>query len=504
LTVPRGLFFEIEYSLRVTIASGNRIASDIQVLLPIRIVNFLSIDPPPSQPISTLAQTPRYSRPPCARQSSKASAPTIHIPKNFGVSFTPSAESHDPISVQNSKANTGKEMSSSDGSFDYLLYQQDTDECSSDYGDELGNLELGNLSLADDTDDVVQHAITTARMDLTYARFSDLYYIQDQINPVEMDAASRDGTSERSVNNSDSDSDAGALETLMEEVAMGIDSNEDSCGAQPEPPRWSLGVHRRSSFAARVEEKTRLATAAFLNGDRDCHSHQEQREDSSNSVQEHSVGKPNLRLKISPVLSGEKNQSSKGLQTAVPSHLNTSGTSERTQPGGDTHDTRTQTGPRLFSTSTQNPGPESLGTTSTTPISAPAALSTRVSPHTLPTPLFHREGQESTPIASVPLCSHCTMNIVEGSAKGGTISRSITQLDTLDRHTPDSSLDTDMSLPRVTPTQQVCVDGIKAPSTGARLMSPASATSTTSAASIGSVKDKIRQLEERVKAAALT
>ena len=40
----------MEYSIRVSLATGS-LASDVHVILPIRIINFLSVDPPPSFPI---------------------------------------------------------------------------------------------------------------------------------------------------------------------------------------------------------------------------------------------------------------------------------------------------------------------------------------------------------------------------------------------------------------------------------------------------------------------
>ncbi|KAJ4485818.1 hypothetical protein J3R30DRAFT_3282616, partial [Lentinula aciculospora] len=49
ITIPRARLLEISYTLRVTISAGP-LASNIHVVLPIRIINFLSIDPPPSFP----------------------------------------------------------------------------------------------------------------------------------------------------------------------------------------------------------------------------------------------------------------------------------------------------------------------------------------------------------------------------------------------------------------------------------------------------------------------
>ncbi|PCH33884.1 E set domain-containing protein, partial [Wolfiporia cocos MD-104 SS10] len=47
LSVTRGRLLEVEHSLRVTLSAGS-LSSDIHVTLPIRIINFMSIDPIPS------------------------------------------------------------------------------------------------------------------------------------------------------------------------------------------------------------------------------------------------------------------------------------------------------------------------------------------------------------------------------------------------------------------------------------------------------------------------
>ncbi|KAH9846847.1 hypothetical protein C2E23DRAFT_543220 [Lenzites betulinus] len=53
LSVSRARFFEVEYSIQVTLSAG-ALTSDVQVALPIRIVNFLSLDPLPSAPLLSL------------------------------------------------------------------------------------------------------------------------------------------------------------------------------------------------------------------------------------------------------------------------------------------------------------------------------------------------------------------------------------------------------------------------------------------------------------------
>ncbi|KZT05844.1 uncharacterized protein LAESUDRAFT_743615 [Laetiporus sulphureus 93-53] len=46
LSIIRGRLLEVEYSIRVTLSAGS-LSSDVHVTLPVRIVNFLSIDPAP-------------------------------------------------------------------------------------------------------------------------------------------------------------------------------------------------------------------------------------------------------------------------------------------------------------------------------------------------------------------------------------------------------------------------------------------------------------------------
>ncbi|KAG9314061.1 hypothetical protein JVU11DRAFT_4840 [Chiua virens] len=53
LSVARVRLLEVEYTLNVNVTTGG-LSSDIEVTLPIRIINFLSIDPPPTSAISRL------------------------------------------------------------------------------------------------------------------------------------------------------------------------------------------------------------------------------------------------------------------------------------------------------------------------------------------------------------------------------------------------------------------------------------------------------------------
>ena len=50
LSISRSRLLEVEYSIRVT-ASAGALTSDVHVTLPVRIINFLSVDPTPSEPL---------------------------------------------------------------------------------------------------------------------------------------------------------------------------------------------------------------------------------------------------------------------------------------------------------------------------------------------------------------------------------------------------------------------------------------------------------------------
>lgn len=51
-SIARTRLLEVEYTLRISVGIG-RCSSDVHVILPIRIVNFLSLDPPPTVPLHT-------------------------------------------------------------------------------------------------------------------------------------------------------------------------------------------------------------------------------------------------------------------------------------------------------------------------------------------------------------------------------------------------------------------------------------------------------------------
>ena len=466
LTVTRGKIFEVEYSLRVAVDSGARLSSDIQITLPIRIVGFHSIDPPPSKPIGVQSVTPFSSRPPSPGHSSKTNTLSQSHPLSYPRN---SKETQNQIS-------TGQFKTNMDDSNILLCnsHRQDTHEPFSGCSGELGNFELGNLSLADDTDNVVQHAITTARMNSVYGNFSDLYYLEDKTNQIEIDGASRDDKYEHSIDDLVSEPLVRALETPTTNV---YDAE--------------VTVHRRSSFAARVEEKTRIATTTFLNEDHDACVYQEQQDTLKYDKAIH-ITKPHLTLKHSPTLCGEINQSP---GDALHHQFNGFGGAPiDSWKDENSFNVPTQSD-RSHSPGAAKAGPKRHRQASTIDPSI-SATSSQTSICLLPAPLFYQGQPYLTTTTSAPICSRCAIHMSDSPSSRGNASSTGRQ------STPasDSEPNDDVNSP--------CVDystiGIaKAATVSAPvLISPTNTTSTTSAASVGSVsvKDKVRQLEERVKA----
>lgn len=500
LTVPRGQLFEIEHSLHVAVDSGSRLLEDVQVTLPIRIVGFLSIDPPPSQSLSSQLRTALSSRSPCSKQEAKATALGVPSPCPF-TSSDQSSPSDYISSTQQARCiygngNLWATGTENDDLSEYSASQKFPIDLNESGFDSIPDeLELGNLFLVDDTDEVAQHTIPTAGADLTYAGFSDLYYAsQEHTDTIR---GLQDENYEYSIDIWDHDSVTGVLDTLMEEIATSNDSELNTCNAQTQLTRRNLGVYRRSSFAARVEEKTRLVTAAYLNGSRDDYILQEQHQDSSTPSEERQNSKPYLSLKISPVLGGEGKQSSRGPSITQQLHRHPSSgiktnIEDKNRQGllVQNEDSRTYTKP------SSNLSPSG---TSTVPPTAPTVTS------------FQQEQEQQELTSShVAIYNRHVSEIADNRLEGESLSPETgpqTQQNHPDRPTSDTGPNSGTGLPRVPPAMQTDVQKVSLP--GAGDLTPTSASSTTSyasATSIGSVsvKDKVRQLEERVRVAAST
>ncbi|KXN88790.1 hypothetical protein AN958_06659 [Leucoagaricus sp. SymC.cos] len=502
LTVVRGRFFEIEYSLRVAINSGTRLASHVQVMLPIRIISFLSIDPPPSQPS---AQTPLGFRPPASRQISRATEASGYFPRASGASCDiypcESNALDEPFSDYDDELGNielgNLSLTDDSNSCDIYPYESNAlDEPFSDYDDELGNIELGNLSLTNDSDDVVQRAITTARVESTYFGFSDLYYSEDRDIKLENTGNAQDYPNDQFIEEVVRDSVTGTLETLMEEVAIENESSADIYGGESATLRPSLGVRKRPSFTERVEEKTRLANATFLNGDRDPQAHQEQEEVVSNSTKAgRRSGRPHLSLTIPPALGGEDLQCCRP-PSAAKFHSAEEVSITAQELYGESYEAPVTSGRSEWS-SGKNSGSGPKKKCVSVPLTT---LSNDSSAQSLTMLSIHEEERQDPMTAiSTLLGSHCDKKIAHyGADEDGASPVSVARRMTPTKAVSDFSTDPDTSLPRV----RSSLSGWQAPVTGLGALSPTSVISTSSITSAGciSVKDKVRQLEERVKA----
>ncbi|KAJ6575282.1 hypothetical protein B0H19DRAFT_1254853 [Mycena capillaripes] len=136
LTHTRERLIEVEYTIRVSL-NVRSLTTDVGVDLPIRIVNLLSLDPPPTFNVYPQGQS-SSTRPP---------------------------QSFDTDSIVH--ALTPPESYDHDGVFSDAGSDADDDGFEETFTEEDPQLEiqLGNLSLCDDTDDLVHHAIVSAQMD---------------------------------------------------------------------------------------------------------------------------------------------------------------------------------------------------------------------------------------------------------------------------------------------------------------------------------------------------
>jgi hypothetical protein len=198
LSITRNRLLEVNYSLRVTLSAGTLWTADVQVTLPIRIANFLSVDPPPtfplaaqenhtqhpgfdnsdtaSVPIAGLLQRNSHSRPVIAElfgSHGPNSRPLAPLAEADDESPTlPGRQSEADVLQHGNSENPYYDDSEIDGE-----YPVNTDENSRfDHLDPLDIDDEGYLSTyKEDTDEVVQHALAVE--DLEHApRFADLYY----------------------------------------------------------------------------------------------------------------------------------------------------------------------------------------------------------------------------------------------------------------------------------------------------------------------------------------
>ncbi|KAJ7170042.1 hypothetical protein C8R46DRAFT_1266207 [Mycena filopes] len=121
LTHAREQLIEVEYAIRVTLNTGS-LSTDVCVDLPIRIVNFLSLDPPPT----------------------------------LGV-FPPRGRMTQSVSGSQDEYHEDRDTDLSDDASDEGFHESSSDEEPQD------EMNLGDLSMCDDAEDLVHHVIVAAR-----------------------------------------------------------------------------------------------------------------------------------------------------------------------------------------------------------------------------------------------------------------------------------------------------------------------------------------------------
>ena len=147
----------------MTVSSGSLLPTDVHATLPLHIINFLSIDPPVSSPQIPSTQV-------ISNLSNVKTSPILSRP--IGTDSERSEEDLVEEPIENE-----------DGYYSDEDVQNDFDH---DGLTKNGGHDLGNLSLHDDTDEAVEYAVVSARLDVGYhenaPRFADLYYSSLQGN----------------------------------------------------------------------------------------------------------------------------------------------------------------------------------------------------------------------------------------------------------------------------------------------------------------------------------
>ncbi|KAF9502365.1 hypothetical protein BDN71DRAFT_35009 [Pleurotus eryngii] len=268
LTLKRSRLLEVKYELCVT-ASAGPLSSNPEAILPIDIVNFFSLDPPPSSAFSLVTETSNESRhdspaPRVGVQQDRPTASNIFISDETHGSDTPADEL--PLeSLAYDTANSPDQRS---------LGNSDHDDSSDDLEqtDENDGPKLGNIALRDDCDDFVQHAINSAKIDSIYGenalRFSDLY-VQDTQESSNALIETKEGF-ER-----DCDQFEERMQALESPIDKSCDATRPSTFVRENHRLHDLPSHQvatgslrygprpnrpsRPSFAARVQEKMKAA-----------------------------------------------------------------------------------------------------------------------------------------------------------------------------------------------------------------------------------------------------
>ncbi|KAJ7446491.1 hypothetical protein B0H11DRAFT_2203087 [Mycena galericulata] len=184
---------EVQYAITVTLSTGSKLTSDVSVTLPIRIINLLSLDPP--------------------------------------TTFTFHPESEPQTEVQN----TAPIPDADECQMDHTTDLSNEGECQYPEEDPGCEADLGNLSMCEDAEDLVQHAIVSAQTD------------------------NCSGITHQLLGSIDGNLYHEAGEQYAEEE---LQHTEDSNTGAKEPGSRSNRLCGPSSFAMRVQKKLQVAASA--------------------------------------------------------------------------------------------------------------------------------------------------------------------------------------------------------------------------------------------------
>ncbi|KAH8835493.1 hypothetical protein DL96DRAFT_1809344 [Flagelloscypha sp. PMI_526] len=208
LSVHRSRLLEVKHELRISLNAG-ALMSDVSVTLPVHIVNFLSLDPPPSVLLSTVnnarAGLPSHNM--NGLDPSSTAAPHTRMP--IPLELTSPVPTHQPLHSLSTTSYLAQRC---------LSQVQEADEPRSSMARSHSNNSRGEILFSEDTDDIVRYAVSGYGGEEHAPTFADLYY-QD---------------------------------SREQDDALNIDRTMDSITPPLSP---QISKSRLNSFAARVHEK---------------------------------------------------------------------------------------------------------------------------------------------------------------------------------------------------------------------------------------------------------
>ncbi|KAF8078900.1 hypothetical protein FPV67DRAFT_84009 [Lyophyllum atratum] len=276
LSVTRSRLLEVDYSIRVTLSAGALRTADIQASLPIRIVNFLSVDPPPSCALTGA---------PMVHSVQSANAPLGNHPGQTGaydpyVSNSRTLESL-PEADEEWLPSSGPSSQSTSPQDDYLatddayegIYYDDSDES---YPPDTGEYEkydnqheeLGDLTMyEDDADEIVPSAIHVDPEYENAPRFADLYHASVHDDLYSAGLGFQGDEPQQAANPTtrhQTPTEASVREHALPKHGSHQEHHSDSLRPNSRPPvNWTRPTRPQgpSSFAQRVQIKLEAAAA---------------------------------------------------------------------------------------------------------------------------------------------------------------------------------------------------------------------------------------------------